>query len=353
MYMVNKHNIKPKIHPETINGINKKVVIIIPFSILNKFVLESIRGCLNLNYQNYIIVLGPDKEINLPQEINKEKIKIVSTGDFTIAKKRNILINSEEADYYAFIDSDAFPKKEWLSSGINKFSEKIGAIGGPNICPPKEKVKEKAVGNSLKSFLVSGTKSFRKKISKSHYCTDLPTCNLIVKKETIKKLNGFNEKLITGEDIDLCNRIIKNKEKIYFNKETIVFHHNRTLFKPYFFQRVTYGLSIFRLFKKDPRISNLYYFTPLLMLFFIIFGLIFSFINTTIRNIWLSILIIYLIISLIEAVRYSSKISEIPHTLLALIIGNLAPGIGSLMILLNIKINVKEIYKNFQKEDKL
>lgn len=327
----------------------KKVAIIVPFTSLDNYVLECINGCLNINYSSFILVLLPDKHIELPPTLNDKRIRVEKTGDVTIAKKRNLGIKKNlDIDYYAFIDSDAYPNKNWLKNSMKAFSQdpQIGAVGGPNISPPNENIYKKVVGNALKSLLLSGTRSYRKKIKKSRTCIDLPTCNLVIKKELIDSIGFFNEKLITGEDIEFCNRIVKDGKKILYNNEVIVYHHNRSLFKPFILQRIAYGFSVFRILKEQFCLSNIFLLIPLMFTVFLIFGVMISFFNRIILEILVVIITLYLTVISIETIRCSSKISETPLTFLAILLGNLTPGIGSLLSLFNVKINIKKFCRN-------
>jgi len=328
----------------------KKICIIVPFIELNDYVLECIEGCLNLNYSNYEIILLSENKINLPLKYVKKNVKTIEVGRLNIAAARNIGINlCKDTDFYAFIDSDAYPTKDWLKEAVKSFEiyPDIWGVGGPNITPPKEDILRRAVGNSQKSFLVSGLRSYRKKIAKSRLCYDLPSCNLIIKKEAMDYLKGFNEKLITGEDLELCNRIVKNNKKILYSEKVIVYHHNRKIFKPYFFQKVTYGLSTFKLIKESPSILNLYLFFPFLFLLFLIITPFLELINMHILFLWSAVIILYLSMIFVETLRYSKNRLEIPFTFVAIIIGNLAPGIGSFLALIKVPINIKKIYRNF------
>ena len=42
-----------------------------------------------------------------------------------------------EGKYLAFIDDDAYPRKDWLKNAVKYFdsSRKIGIVGGPNLTP--------------------------------------------------------------------------------------------------------------------------------------------------------------------------------------------------------------------------
>ena len=325
------------------------VTIIVPFVALNDYVLETIEGISGLLYHHFELILLPDNPVTLPAPLHKNFIRIIPTGDVTIAKKRNIGIVQGKGKYFAFIDSDAYPDPNWLSHALREFSshpENLWVVGGPNITPPKEGILQRCVGNASQSYLVAGFRSYRKKIARSRFVLDLPSCNLIVKKDAMDKLTGFNEKLITGEDIELCNRIIKHNGNIFYSSGVIVYHHNRTLFKPYFQQRITYGLSVFKVLREHLSISNLFLLFPFLFLLFPLFFPFAALLIPTLSLFWIAIVMLYLLLILIESIKYSNKVLEFPYTFLAILTGNLFPGIGTLLALCRIPVNIKAIYRN-------
>ena len=333
-----------------------KVNIIVPFITLNDYVLECVNNTLKLDYDNFSLILLPDVKITPPKNwISNNKIKILVTGKETISKKRNIgLKNFSDCDYYAFIDSDAYSRKDWLKNAVNSFTEEIWAVGGPNITPPSEPILKRVVGNASKSILISGTYFFRKRIAKSRFCKNLPTCNLIVSKKAIDELDGFNENLVTGEDIDLCTRIIQKNKKILYAREVVVYHHNRSLFRPFLKQRITWGFSVFKVMKENPSLSNMFLFLPLGFILFMTFLIILSFFSSLSFMIFASIGLFYLSVIFIESLRWSEKLAEIPGTFIALILGNIFPGVGSLWALLRIRKSeesnkklIRKIYRNF------
>jgi len=327
-----------------------KVSIIIPFVEWNDYVDECIAGCLGQDYPAFDIILLPDKKIKLSGKFKSNKIKVIPTGDVTIAEKRNKGINaSKKTDFFAFIDSDAYPIRKWLKPGIEAFNrdKDLWAVGGPNITPPAEPLLKRAVGNASRSFLITGARAFRKKISTDRFCSDLPTCNLIVKKEAFTVLKGFNKKLKTGEDIEFCSRIIGKGKKILYHNKVVVFHHNRSLFRPFLLQRVTYGFSAVRLLKENPSFYNLILFTPILLLFLLIFGPVLALLFKMFIIPAVSIWTFYLFIVFIETIRSISRLSEIPLTFIAIFLGSIAPGIGTFLKGIRIKVDIKKIYKNF------
>jgi len=328
--------------------IQQRVAVIIPFVAWNSFVRETVEGCLALHYTNYRIVLMPDEDFCLPALLLHKHLRVIPTGPQTIAEKRNIGIREETADVYAFIDSDAFPRFDWLCNGLIVLQNNpaIGAVGGPNLCPPQDSYMRRMDGNALKSYLVSGSGAFRKSDKANRYCIDLPTCNLLVRQATLSRTGLFNPHLKTGEDMDLCCRIISSGQHIYFCRDVLVYHHNRPLFAPFFLQRFTYGSTVFTLLKSQFTFLNLMLTAPL---FFIL-----SLLSCGLAGLWFPqawticalVLVLYGLLLIVETVRHSNGLKEMPLTFIALLIGNLGPGIGSLATLSGFRINLKQIYQN-------
>jgi cellulose synthase/poly-beta-1,6-N-acetylglucosamine synthase-like glycosyltransferase len=346
---------KPRIH------------IIVPFVSINDYVIECVRYCLQLNYPNFLLILLPDSEMSLPPEMRDPRVRILVTGQETISAKRNQGIRAfTDCDYFAFIDSDAYPDKNWLHNAVAVFSmqegrflreglqiptNKLWVIGGPNITPPDEPLSKRTVGNASKSVLISGTYNFRKRIASSRFCNNLPTCNLIVSKKALDSIGPFNERLLTGEDIDLCTRIVKAGHKILYLRNVIVFHHNRSLYKPFLRQRVLWGSSVFRVLREEPSLSNFFLLLPGSFILFIIFAVFFSFFSELVLLLLLSVVSLYCLVVTIETFRWIPRFHEFQETFLALLLGNLAPGIGSLLAFVKPSFG-KPSLKKFQKEYK-
>ena len=62
----------------------KKISIIVPFKRLNGYVLECIRHCRSLLYNDFEIILLPDHPVALPPGYDAENIRVVASGDVTI-----------------------------------------------------------------------------------------------------------------------------------------------------------------------------------------------------------------------------------------------------------------------------
>lgn len=327
-----------------------KISIGIPFTAWNELVEECVEGCLKLHYGNFVIVLVPDSGKDVPAKYREDsRIVISPTKVSDIAAKRNAAIRATYADYCACIDSDAYPEPSWLENALTAFdkSPDIWAVGGPNLSPNYESLRKKAVANALKSFLVTGPRLFTKRLSAPRYVSDLQTCNLIFRKEAVDVLNGFDERFKTGEDTDICERLLRQGKKIYFSPDVAVFHHNRSLFSPFIKQKIVFGYAVIPVALRSFSIKRAFIFLPALFLTFLFLGWVIGAFVPWIFSIWVGVVSLFVAAAAIEAARWSQKISETPLTFFAIIIGNLAPGLGTFMNLFHAPIDFRKFYVNY------
>src|SRR3989344_6348206 len=126
---------------------NPLVSIIIPCREIDFLTQKCINKCLELNYDNFeIIVLPDDSKI----KFKDKRVKIIKTGKVKPALKRNEGIKISNSDFFAFIDSDAYPTKNWLKNALKYFKNgEVGIVGGPNLTPNEGNFWEKISGYSL------------------------------------------------------------------------------------------------------------------------------------------------------------------------------------------------------------
>jgi len=87
--------------------------------------------------------------------------------------KRNLGIRKAKGGILAFIDSDAYPARDWLSKALPLFTdESVAVVGGPNITKPSDSLLEKQVGSVCE---LCRLRSVFGKIEKGKFIT-LRTC---------------------------------------------------------------------------------------------------------------------------------------------------------------------------------
>ncbi len=248
----------------------KFISIIVPFKNLDKMVEECVNRCLKLDYKNFEIILLPDEKIKF------KNVKVIPTGNVKPSVKRNLGVSKAKGEIIAFIDSDAYPEKDWLAKAVKYFDDKdIGVVGGPNLTPNEDSELQKASGEILSSSIMVGKFSQRYKKKKEGNVKELPSCNLFVRKKLFEKIGGFDVNLLTAEDAKLCFMANNLNKKVYYAPEIIVYHHRRPLFKKHLKQLFIYGRDKAVLLKKGVGWS-VYYFIPGLFVIYVVFGFISS-----------------------------------------------------------------------------
>ena len=329
-----------------------RVNIVIPAISWNPYLEECLNSCALIDYSNFNVIVVLNNCCDIPAKFNdSDQFQIIQTEKTGISAKRNIAMEQfSTADYYAFIDSDAQSRKDWLTSAVAAFnnSPDIYAVGGPDVSPNYSDLKRKAVANALTSFLVSGPRTFMKTISSSRFVTDLRTCNFIVKSKKIKEIGGFDETLPVGEDSALCQQIISSGGKLYFAADVVVTHHARSLVGPFLRQRIAAGYGVPLLISKHGDtlswFAKSFRYLPFFAVLFLVLGGSFFF-YVPLFYLWFGTVLIYFTIVTISTLGYSTSMREIPYTALAIIIGNLGPGIGILLSHCKMTMHIPSFYR--------
>lgn len=171
-------------------------------------------------------------------------LRIIPTGKITRpAQKRDIGVRNAKGSILAFIDDDAYPKKDWLKNAVSVFhKKKISCVCGPGILAQKTTMWEKIIDEILISPIGSGGYTYRFLPQKERYVDDYPSMNFLITKKLFMTIGGFNNDFWPGEDSKLCNDIVYvQKEKIYYSPMVIVYHHRRNELIPYVRQHAQYG----------------------------------------------------------------------------------------------------------------
>ena len=298
----------------------KRISIIIPYRIFDKYLEECLDGISKLDYKDFEIILLPDK---ITKEDNKYIVK--ETGKVKPSVKRNLGAKFSKGEILAFIDADAYPRNDWLKNSIKYFEDiEVGIVGGPNLTPRNVNIWEKVSGDCLGMYVCSGSAAIRYKVSKEvKDVIELPSCNLLIKKELF---NGFDESLLTAEDTKLCFEVKEKGKKVLYAYDVVVYHHRRDSLGKHLKQMWIYGRDVAFLIKEKFSFDKLYYSLLSLWVIFLIVGSLFSIFNEIIRYFFLSVILIYLII-----ISISSLLTNLKRSLLdffTVILTHISYGLG-------------------------
>jgi cellulose synthase/poly-beta-1,6-N-acetylglucosamine synthase-like glycosyltransferase len=271
------------------------VSVIIPCKEIDNFTRTCIDQCSELDYPSFEILVLPD---SLEEDAkSKSKVEIILTGPIKPSMKRNLGVSRCQGDILAFIDCD------WIKRALHYFEDgDVGAVGGPNITPLDAGLMERASGLVLSSFIGAGKFAFRYDSKREQECTELPSCNLFVRKSSFYSAGGFEEGMLTAEDAKLCFQIKELGQKIVYSPDVLVYHHRRPLFMPHLRQMWNYGNDKATLFKRYPEFKQPFYYMPSLFILWILFGGILALGLEEVRIVYVSSIAIYILIIIVAGI---------------------------------------------------
>lgn len=317
--------------------------VVIPAIEINKDVIKCVKECLSQEKTNVTIYLVTNKKSKF--KFKSKKVKCLYYGDVTMSKKRNLAVKKSKDKYIAFIDSDAYPAKKWILNGVKllKKDNQVAMVTGPDLPFKNQKGWSYIISLAHKSFLLSGSKIFRKNIKNERICKQASSCNMILKRDIYNNVGGMDEKIYIGEDKDLCDKI-SDYFKILYSPKVKIFHKVRD-FVPFILQRFSYGTCITDIIKNNKKISfnNFQYFVPMMIVFYYLL-LPFSIANNFFVTLFLTILIFLNLIIILESIRITFNPIKFIKIFFIINLNIFAFGLGSIMFFLGIDKIKKNLY---------
>jgi len=136
----------------------------------------------------------------------------------TIAYGRQAGAHAARYSVLAFTDADTYIPSDWLSNLASSLNDSrvIGVHG--KLLP----LDGNRIENDFCKYVLPPYSQFMVQINKP----SVPGSNFAVKRKAFNKVKGFNTKLVTAEDVDLCNRI-KKYGKFAYNPDAVVYVSTR------------------------------------------------------------------------------------------------------------------------------
>ncbi|MCI9073055.1 MAG: glycosyltransferase [Lachnospiraceae bacterium] len=280
----------------------KKVSIIIPVREINDYIREAIPHHLRLDYPDYEILIFPDE----PSEETFPRTRIIPSGKTGPAEKRDMALEHARGEILAFIDDDAYPRPDWLKNAVTHFDDpSVGAVGGPAVTAENDGLLRQASGKVYESFLCSGGYTYRYIPGKLMDVEDLPSVNLIVRKDIFAQIGGYDSNFYPGEDTKLCLDIIKLADKrIVYDPDVLVYHHRRKLFREHLKQSNNYALHRGYFAKVLPDTSRkIVYFVPSLFVLGLVAGPLLALLCPPLWYLYFSVLLLYFLLLVASTVN--------------------------------------------------
>lgn len=164
-------------------------------------------------------LLAPYTE-RLPLRIYYEEFLPVSNA-------RNRAAERSEATYFIFLDSDCIIPSGYLRA-IDRYitaHPDTKLFGGPDAASADFTDLQKAISFSMTSFLTTGGIRGGSKSVTSYQPRGF---NMGIKADLFRKVGGYDENFVCGEDVELSLRLQKEGAKGVFIEDAHVFHKRRT-----------------------------------------------------------------------------------------------------------------------------
>jgi mycofactocin system glycosyltransferase len=166
------------------------------------------------------------------------------------AAARNTGLRAATTDFVAFLDSDVVPRRGWLEALLGHFCDPTVALVAPRI-----------VGLNADENLIARYEAVRSSLDLGHreapvqpYGTVsyVPSAAIICRRSTVLDLGGFDEAMHSGEDVDLCWRLVESGARLRYEPVALVAHEHRTDVRDWLQRKAFYGSSAAPLSSRHP-----------------------------------------------------------------------------------------------------
>jgi mycofactocin glycosyltransferase len=166
------------------------------------------------------------------------------------AAARNTGLAACATDFVAFLDSDVVPRRGWLEALLGHFSDPAVALVAPRIVGLAHSDNLVARYEAVRSSLDLG----RREAPVVPYGTVsyVPSAAIICRRSALTEMRGFDETLDSGEDVDLCWRLVESGVRLRYEPIALVAHDHRTDLRDWLVRKAFYGQSAAPLAVRHP-----------------------------------------------------------------------------------------------------
>jgi len=179
-----------------------------------------------------------DRTINI---LEAHGIRYTVRKNVNVSEMRNIGANLLECEYIGFVDSDCLVKKKWMVEAVNILKENvtIGIVGRFYDIGDSPTWVERAWCDRYNNL--EGSVSF------------LPAGNMVIRKKLFDELGGFSNRVVTGEDYELCQRV-RASGYLVVNSQRVNVNHlgNCKRLRDIIRKERWYGLGMFSTLNNNP-----------------------------------------------------------------------------------------------------
>lgn len=277
---------------------NMKISIIIPCYNEEKNITRCFESIQSIDYPKELIQVilvdngSSDKSVEIANKYTKE---ILIKANCTVGALRNYGANIATGDIIAFLDADCEVDSNWIKSFLPYFNgrgEKVGVVGSVPLVPQTGNLIQKAWFSQRETGL-------------NMNATYIGSANMIILRNLFESIGRFDDKLTSGEDFELCRRIINSGYHVIIDPRIICYHYGYPeTIKSFIKREIWHGQGMIADFKdplkSKPLVLSIYY----IITNIIRIASIFLIKNSIIKVITVNLIILF--IELLPLVIYST-----------------------------------------------
>jgi mycofactocin system glycosyltransferase len=159
------------------------------------------------------------------------------------AAARNTGWRAAQTDLVAFVDAGCEPSKGWLETLIPHLDDPDVAAVAPRITTTVPPTLPAAVAGYEEAHPTLDRGPTEAIVRPRTRVPFVPTAALVVRRSALEQLDGFDERMRFGEDVDLVWRVNEAGWTVRYEPRTTVQHRARNSLKGWLRQRFDYGTS--------------------------------------------------------------------------------------------------------------
>jgi mycofactocin glycosyltransferase len=166
------------------------------------------------------------------------------------AAARNTGLAACTTDFVAFLDSDVSPRRGWLEALLGHFCDPTVALVAPRIVGLAHSENVVARYEAVHSSLDLGQREAP--VLPHSTVSYVPSAAIICRRSALSDVGGFDETMQSGEDVDLCWRLIEAGARLRYEPIALVAHDHRTQLRDWLARKAFYGGSAAPLSVRHP-----------------------------------------------------------------------------------------------------
>ncbi len=223
--------------------IDIKISVIIPVRNQGERIEKCLKGIFQQTLKPYEVIIVDGHSTDQTVEIARHfPTKIIYEEYGTRGGACQSGLEAATGEFIAFTDGDCIPDNDWLETLYIGLKDDSVVGAGGKIINSGSGLWIRSINLAMDTFLGSANSIQGRNFEEKRFVDSISGCNSIYQKKLLVKAGGFNTKLITLEDTELNQRMIKFGKLIYIPEAIIVHDHGRGL-KDFGKRMYQYGLG--------------------------------------------------------------------------------------------------------------